>query len=65
MVKFTLQIRNWRNQKKNQISDSYFSNYGYFCDVITPIFDEFVTITRIIKIGKLIFHSSQDIAHHP
>ena len=38
------------NQKKNQISDLsnfYFSSYGQFYDVITPIFDEFFTKTHL------------------
>ena len=36
------------------------------CDVITPIFDEFFTITRKIKIGEFFYyfsHSIQSIAH--
>ena len=31
--------------KENKISnffDFYFSSYGHFCDVITPIFEEFL-----------------------
>ena len=40
---FTWRMRNQLNWKKNQISDFtyfYFSNYGHFYDVITPIFNE-------------------------
>ena len=43
------------NWMKNQIPDLYFSSYDHFSDVITPIIDEFFTITRKIKIGELFF----------
>ena len=34
-------------EKSNfSFSNFYFSSYGHFCDVITPIFDEFFTITQ-------------------
>ena len=39
-----------------------------FCDVITPIFDEFFTITRKIKNGEFFYyfsHSIQHTSHHP
>ena len=52
-------MRNVVNLKKKLISNFYFTSYGHFC---TPIFDEFFTITRKIKNGKLIFHSIQHIA---
>ena len=42
-LKFTWKIGIQLNRKKNQIldfSNFYFSSYGHFCDVITPIFDE-------------------------
>ena len=48
-------MQNWLNRMKNKISDFsyfYFVSYGHFCDVITPIFDEFFTITRNIRIGE-------------
>ena len=38
----------------------FFPCYGQFC---SPIFGQFFTITRKIKIRKLIFHSIQHIAH--
>ena len=44
----------------------YFSNYGHFCDVSTPISNEFFTITRKIKIRKMFiifFHYIQHITH--
>ena len=50
MFKLTWKMRNELNQKKNQIldfSDFYFSSYSHFCDVITPIFDEFFTKTHL------------------
>ena len=31
----------------------HFLSYGSFCDVITPIFDEFFTIIRKIRIGEI------------
>ena len=40
-LKFTWKIGNRLNRKKNQISNFsffYFSSYGHFCEVITPIF---------------------------
>ena len=52
VFKFTSKIRYRLNRNENQISDLYFSSYGNFCDVITPISDEFFTITRKIKIGE-------------
>ena len=39
--------------------------FGYFCDVITPIFDEFFTITRKIKIGEFFYYFSHTIPHSP
>ena len=66
--KFTWKMRNRLNQKKNQISDFYFSSYGHFFYVITPSFDEFFMITRKIKIGEFFcyfFHSIQHTPHHP
>ena len=43
VVKSTWKFWSRLNRKKSQISDFsdfYFSRYGHFCDVITPIFDE-------------------------
>ena len=45
---------------QNQFSDFYFSSYGH---LYTPIFDAIFTITRKIKILKLIFHSVQHTRH--
>ena len=40
------------------------SFFGHFYDVITRIFGEFFTITRIKKIGELfVSHSIQQIPH--
>ena len=50
VLKFTWKMRNRLNRKKNQISgfsNFYFLSYGHFCDVITPIFDEFFTKTHL------------------
>ena len=43
-------------------SNFRFFDLWSFCDVITPIFDEFFTITQKMKIGKIfyfVFHSIQ------
>jgi len=39
--KFTGQIRNRLNRKKNKISDFDFLSYGHFCTQMSSIFDEF------------------------
>ena len=62
VVKFTWKIRNRLNRKKNQISDFYFSSYGHFCDVITPIFDEFCMGTYVyIRIKYNFFFKNRQI----
>ena len=41
----------WIERKiKFQVFPIFFSSYGHFCDVSTPIFDEFFMITQKIKI---------------
>ena len=57
MVEFTWKIRNWLNRKKKKTYFRFFlflffelwSFFGHFCNVITPICDEFFTTTRKIK----------------
>ena len=43
------------NRKKNQISDFfyfYFSRYSHFCDLVTPIFNEFFIVTRKMNLEE-------------
>ena len=57
-------MRDMLNRKKIIISDFYFSSYGHFCDVITPIFDAIFTIYRKIKLGNFfnyLFQSASSI----
>ena len=60
MVKFTWMMRNVLKRMKNQFSDFYFSSYDHFCTQNYSNFRYIFTITRKIKIGKivkLIFHA--------
>ena len=41
------------------------SFFIHFCDVITPIFDEFFTITRKIEIGEFFYSYFPSIQHIP
>ena len=58
LIRFLWMMRNALNRKGKIIkkfSDFYFSSYDHFCDVITPIFDEFFTINREKKIGEFLY----------
>ena len=68
MVKFTWKIRNVLNQKKNHIFPIFifWARYGYFIEILVIKMANLwwiFTITRKIKIGKLIFPSFQHIPH--
>ena len=66
--KFTQNIQNRLNRKKNQVfdfCDFYFSSLGHFCTFQTPIFDEFSPITRKIKFGEFFHYFSHTIQHTP
>ena len=48
-------MQNVLDRKKIKFPIFIFSSYGHFCYVITPIFDEFFTITRKIKSDNYFF----------